>query len=81
MKIDEHELRSIKLFGEPFTEVHLWLDEFCIYTMNHRGYRHNMRGLKFIEDKWGELARRAAEQHIADDGEYYIQDGSRYFYK
>lgn len=67
MMIEEHEKRSKKMFGQEFTEVHLWLDEFCLQTINHRPYRHNKRGVEFVKQKWGEKAADAARQHIIDD--------------
>jgi hypothetical protein len=27
MKLEDHELESLAIFGKPYTEVHLWLDE------------------------------------------------------
>lgn len=82
MKINEHEKISIELYGHPFTEVHLWLDEFCLITVNHRPYRHNKRGIEYIRKNMGELAAIAAEKHILDDGEYFINDsGEKEIYK
>ena len=81
MSIREHERRSIEFFGEPFSEVHLWLDEFSLFVINHRPYRHNLRGVEFVRGKWGDKAALAAEQHIKDDGEFEIVGGERLLYK
>lgn len=82
MKINEHEEISLKMFGSEFTEVHLWLDEFCLQIVNHRPYRHNKRGIEYIKEKYGEQAARAAHQHIIDDGEYFInKEGKIELYK
>lgn len=82
MKINEHEERATETFGQPFTEVHLWLDEFCLELVNHRPYRHNKRGVEYIREKYGDLAAEVAEQHIFDDGEYFVNsNGEKELYK
>ena len=51
MIFEEHCKESFRLFGEPFEEVHLWLDEFAgteKYGMRHRRVRHHQVGLNEI---------------------------------
>jgi len=67
-KLKEHEEDCIRLLGEPFTEVHEWLDELFKYVgPDHRGYRHHREGLEIVRKKWGDRAARAAEIHIERD--------------
>lgn len=66
-----HEAESIRYFSEPFTEVHKWLDELVWkdgkLNVFHRRFRHNMQGVRFITDKYGHLAGKAAIRHIITD--------------
>ena len=69
----EHEKDCIQKLGEPFMEVHRWLDEFAekfpvsIFQDQHRKYRHNDAGVEEIRRKWGDRAAEAAEIHIKRD--------------
>jgi uncharacterized protein DUF6915 len=66
----EHCAESIRLFGEPFEEVHRWLDEFAgtpPYGMKHRKKRHHEAGVNEVRRLFGEPAARAARQHIISD--------------
>ena len=61
---------SIKLFGKPFEEVHLWLDEFAgtkEFGMRHRRKRHHLAGIEEAVKLFGEDVRPAARQHIISD--------------
>jgi hypothetical protein len=59
--------------GQEFKEVHEWLDEAFSYVgPDHRGYRHNRRGVEEVRRRWGDRAARAAEIHIRRDEEGYI---------
>ena len=54
--------------GEPFPEVHKWLDEFFAkLKAKHRDVRHHQGGVEEARKKWGDRAARAAEIHIAKD--------------
>lgn len=69
-KLEEHCLESIRLFGKPYTEVHVWLDAFAgseEYGMRHRKKRHHAAGLMEVRRIFGEEAVRAAKQHIITD--------------
>ena len=47
-----------------------WLGELFKYVgPDHRGYRHNRRGIEEVRKRWGDKAARAAEIHIERDGE------------
>lgn len=69
----EHMDDCIKLLGDPYDEVHAWLDakvkEFPInkYGDYHRRFRHNKEGLEFVRKHWGEKAEIAAKIHIYRD--------------
>ena len=70
MTFEEHCKESIKLFGESFEKVHLWLDEFAgsvKYGMRHRRKRHHEEGIKEAVKLFGEEIRIAARQHIISD--------------
>ena len=60
----------LKELGEEFRFVHEWLDEIFRYIgPNHRGYRHNRKGIEEVRTRWGDRAARAAEIHIKRDEE------------
>lgn len=70
MTLAEHIAESITLFGEPFEEVHRWLDEFAgtpEYGMRHRCKRHHLSGIEEVRGKWGDTAAAAARAHIISD--------------
>ena len=76
MKHKEHCEESIRLFGNPFHEVHSFLDEFANlpdglggfrFNVYHRKYRHHLAGAKQVEEKFGRLAYEAAIRHIISD--------------
>ena len=49
MKLEEHQRESRALFGDDFTEVHLWLDAFQgteKFEMRHRRVRHHLAGIR-----------------------------------
>ena len=70
--------------GKPFKEVHIWLDKYAkeyppsIYYEYHRGFRHNAKGVKEIEEKFGFYATIAAKIHIIRDNEVYILEKMMY---
>jgi hypothetical protein len=64
----EHEKMTVLLLGEPFTGVHLWLDEFHeTLGAKHRRKRHHLKGIQEVRALWGGRAADAAKQHIIDD--------------
>ena len=69
-KFEDHCRESIALFGQPYEEVHLWLDEFHgteKYKMRHRRVRHHEAGTKEAIKLFGEEAGFVAKQHIISD--------------
>lgn len=69
-KFEDHCRESITLFGRPYAEVHLWLDEFHgteKYKMRHRRVRHHEAGIKEAIKLFGEEAGAVAKQHIISD--------------
>jgi hypothetical protein len=67
---EKHCEESIKLFGQPYDEVHHWLDEFQgtpKYKMRHRRVRHHEVGIKQAAKIFGEVAGKVARQHIISD--------------
>lgn len=68
--LEEHMLRCQIILGEPFREVHLWLDEFFgkpPWGTRHRHLRHHLEGIELVRQKWGDKAAEAAKVHIRQD--------------
>ena len=66
--LKEHCEDCVRELGEPFEEVHLWLDElFPVLKEKHRDARHHSGGIQQIIEKWGKKAGKAAEIHILKD--------------
>lgn len=58
----------IRELGEPFEEVHQWLDElFSMVGSDHRDVRHNEKGVEKVRKMFGDRAAQAAEIHIMKD--------------
>jgi hypothetical protein len=67
---EQHCAESIQFFGQPFAEVHRWLDEFAgkpPYGMRHRRVRHHLTGIAEVRKLWGPDATAAARQHVISD--------------
>ena len=67
---EQHCEESVRLFGQPFEEVHRWLDEFAgrpPHGMKHRKFRHHLAGIMEVRKRWGDQAAAAARQHIISD--------------
>ena len=69
MRQEQHERRSLETYGEPFAEVHEWLDQYYdLFTgPGHRRVFHHKKGVELAVRLFGEQVRGAAEQHIRDD--------------
>jgi len=70
MKFEDHCQECRDRLGDPFTEVHRWLDEFAgseKYGMRHRKVRHHEEGIKRAIELFGEEAGLAARIHIIAD--------------
>lgn len=76
-KFEVHCQDCVNQLGEPFEEVHRWLDEMFQYAgSDHRDIRHNVLGVEKIRSMWGDRAAKAAEIHIiADEGKVPVIDG------
>jgi len=72
-RLKEHEKDCMDRFGEPFTEVHKWLDEFAkkypvtVFEDQHRQFRHNKEGIEEVRKMWGDRAADAALLHLVRD--------------
>jgi hypothetical protein len=67
---ENHCREAERKFGDPFEEVHRWLDEFQgtpQYRMRHRRVRHHEAGIREVRALFGEQAAEAARQHIISD--------------
>ena len=74
--LEEHEADCERELGEPFTEVHLWLDAlFKVLGPQHRSVRHNTEGIEEVRRMWGDRAAEAAEIHIRKDFGKFIKSG------
>jgi len=67
-KVEEHCEDCVRELGEPFAEVHEWLDElFALVGSDHRDIRHNEKGVEKSKKMWGDRAAQAAIIHIFRD--------------
>lgn len=63
-----HERECVEALGEPWTQVHEWLDAyFAEMGPLHRRMRHHREGVEEVRHLWGDAAARAAEIHILAD--------------
>ena len=70
MTFDLHCERSREILGEPFCDIHRWLDEYYghpRYRTKHRRLRHHRQGIEQVRKRWGDRAAEAAELHVLDD--------------
>ena len=68
--IEEHCAESLRLFGKPYMDVHLYLDALAGSPecgMRHRRKRHHLAGLEKVRKIFGDDAVKAARQHIISD--------------
>ena len=71
--LEEHCRECERKLGEPFPQVHIWLDEFFgkgIYKLRieeHRRERHHQEGIEEVRRAWGQKAAEAARLHIITD--------------
>ena len=64
----QHCADCIELLGEPFGQVHQWLDEhFGNLGPSHRDIRHHAAGVGAVRRMWGDKAAEAAKIHIMED--------------
>jgi hypothetical protein len=67
-KFEVHCQECVRVMGEPFEEVHKWLDElFSVCGADHRDIRHNVKGVEKIREMFGDKAAQAATIHIEQD--------------
>jgi hypothetical protein len=79
MKLAEHEEHSRQILGEPWTQVHEYLDQHQPSVgPKHRDILHNLNGIGTCIDRWGYQAGAAACLHIWADqiGLYRADDGT-----
>lgn len=67
--LGEHESHSREVLGRPWTEVHVWLDQYSDLVRGpaHRIVLHHHLGVALGVAKFSEEARAALELHIIDD--------------
>ncbi len=71
MNLKAHQKSCRELLGDPFTEIHQFLDQYSdpSYPVHlHRRILHHQRGVELIVEKFGEIARCPTVLHIMDDG-------------
>jgi len=67
---EKHCEESTALFGQPYEEVHRWLDEFAgskEYGFRHRRKKHHRDGIRRVIELYGAEAGEAAYRHIVTD--------------
>ncbi|OHD07310.1 MAG: hypothetical protein A2Y41_04790 [Spirochaetes bacterium GWB1_36_13] len=70
MNLNDHMIECLGKLGNPFKEVHIWLDEYFHdpkYKARHRKKRHHLAGIEEVRKKWGDEAAEAAYIHIVSD--------------
>ena len=68
--LEDHCRESMSLFGKPYKEVHLWLDEFAGsagYGFRHRKVRHHEVGIAEVCRLFGRESGVPAMQHVVSD--------------
>jgi len=71
--IEEHCKDCVEELGEPFYEVHAFLDQYSEmfpithFAAYHRTFLHNTYGLRLVKAMWGEKAWKAAVLHVVTD--------------
>jgi hypothetical protein len=81
---------TLKKLGNEWDCVHEWLDGLACKTndqgvicldTNHRIHRHNLEGVEYVREQWGDEAAKAAEIHIKQDmGQILPKDQMIYIY-
>lgn len=70
MSFDEHCDECLRILGQPFEDVHKYLDAFAgssEYGMRHRRKRHHLVGIEEVRRLFGAEAAEAARLHIVSD--------------
>ena len=65
----QHCAEALQTYGQPFAEVHLWLDEFAgkpPYGMRHRKKRHHLAGIEEVRQLCG--CRPPTHSHRLETG-------------
>jgi hypothetical protein len=66
--LEQHKRDCVEALGEPFQNVHEWLDAFFpVLGPYHRKVRHHSEGVEEIRHTLGEKAALAAQVHILRD--------------
>jgi hypothetical protein len=68
--LEQHCQDSIAKLGQPFEDVHRWMDEYAGkegYGMRHRRKRHHLQGIREAASLFGREAEAAARLHIGAD--------------
>lgn len=69
--LQEHCAETVEAMGQPYMQVHKWLDEWHSVPgyggLAHRRKRHHMAGIMEVRRMWGEEAAEAARLHILSD--------------
>lgn len=70
MIFEDHCRECLEKLGNPFKEVHQWLDAFAgskEHGMKHRRKRHHLKGIHQVELLFGREAAEAARLHVISD--------------
>ncbi len=69
MDLFEHEKECVRLLGRPWTEVHVFLDQYSAKFRGflHRRLLHHRLGIEAVVMRFGDGARHAAELHVEQD--------------
>ena len=65
----EHEARCLEILGQPFSEIHQFMDQFFprYRDYSHRVILHHLQGVALVKKRFGRAAGQAALLHLKDD--------------
>jgi len=76
----EHCLECKEKIGDPFPQVHKWMDEYFAllhFDVKHRDVRHHEKGIEEVQRMWGDEAAKAARIHIQRDFDGWVPKDSK----
>lgn len=83
MRFEEHCRRTSEIFGQPYEEIHRWLDEFArnyspSERYKHRKFRHHLEGIQEAREVFGDIGALVAALHILDDNDWQLPRKKEY---
>jgi hypothetical protein len=76
MKPQDHAEATKEILGEPFLEVHQFMDRYApqrkpngdfYFDKYHRKYQHHLEGVELVRETFGDIGALVAKLHIWQD--------------